>query len=134
MINSAIHHVGLSFSDVNAAEQYFDALLVDFMGLTKESVWEARAGWKGRGIRVYLYPGTSCRQPGVLHHLALTARNKDEVDAFARWAAARGWAIAKQPQSYSEYGGDYYAVFFHGPEGLRLELVHLTEEDEAVPM
>jgi hypothetical protein len=30
---------------------------------------------------------------------------------------------------YEKYGSDYYAVFFSGPEDLRLELVHLPEAD-----
>jgi glyoxylase I family protein len=37
--------------------------------------------------------------------------------------------ITAAPKAYPEYGGDYYAVFFAGPESLRLELVHLTEQD-----
>ena len=39
--------------------------------------------------------------------------------------------VTAAPRHYPAYGPGYYAVFFAGPEGLRLELVHLPEEDGA---
>lgn len=63
----------------------------------------------------------------VLQQLAFTARSRDEVEEFVGWARTNGVALRSVPRSYPEYGGDYHAVFFDGPEGLRLELVHLSE-------
>jgi hypothetical protein len=42
--------------------------------------------------------------------------------------------IVSGARAYAEYGGDYYAVFFEGPERLRFELVHLTETDGAAAL
>ncbi|HEX2879120.1 MAG TPA: hypothetical protein VHO25_06250 [Polyangiaceae bacterium] len=42
--------------------------------------------------------------------------------------------VTSGPKAFPEYERDYYAVFFQGPEGLRLELVHLSELDGAAPL
>ena len=134
MINSVIHHLGIGLRDPRSAESFFDRLFVEFLGLEKEAPTEAVAGWKGRGARFYLYPVSSGTDSGSLQHLALSARTRSEVDKFAEWASTRGVRITSGPKPYPEYGRDYYAVFFDGPEGLRLELVHLTELDGATPL
>lgn len=134
MINSVLHHVGIGFRDPKAAEPFFDRLLVDFLGMGKETTTEAAAGWKGRGTRFYLYPVKSGIAPGSLQHLAFTARTRAEVEAFPLWAQRNQITVRTAPRAYPEYGRDYYAVFFDGPEDLRLELVHLTEPDGADPL
>ncbi|MGL5942987.1 MAG: VOC family protein [Waterburya sp.] len=134
MINSLIHHLGIGLNEPQAAESFFDALLVEYLGMTKEEVWESVAGYKGRGTRIYLYPVKQGKVPGALQHLALTARSKQEVDQFAVWATKKGIKIVDFPRAYPQYGGDYYAVFFQAPEGIKLELVYLTEADNAQPL
>ena len=52
MINSVIHHIGIGLRDPQEAKSFFDALLVEYFGMTKEEVWESTAGYKGRGIRI----------------------------------------------------------------------------------
>ena len=101
--------------------------------MIKEEVWESVAGYKGRGTRIYLYPLKQGETPGALQHLAFTARSKQEVDRFAIWATKRAIEII-EPRAYRQYGGDYYAVFFLAPEGLKLELVYLSEADNAKPL
>lgn len=134
MINSVIHHLGIALRDPKFAEPMLDRLFVGFLGLVKEHTTEAIAGWKGRGARFYIYLRSSGVAPGALQHLAFTARTRTEVDAFPQWAHEHGFAVAGPPQSYPEYGDDYYAVFFNGPEDLRFELVHLSESDGAAPL
>ena len=134
MINSLIHHLGIGFRDPQAAEPFFDALLVEYLGMAKEEVWESVAGYKGRGTRIYLYPVKEGTPPGALQHLAFTARSRAEVDRFAIWATERAIKIIDPPRTYAKYGGDYYGVFFQAPENLKLELVHLTESDLAKPL
>lgn len=134
MINSVVHHIGIGIAHPTVAEPFFDALLVEFLGMTKEVCVEAAAGWKGRGSRLYFYPIEAGSAPGALQHIAFTARTRAEVDHFAIWARTRSIEIIDGPMDCPEYGGDYYAVFFRGPEGLKLELVHLTEADHAEPL
>lgn len=128
MHNSVIHHIGIGLTDPRAAEPYFDQLF-GFLGLEKEQTQEAVAGWKGRGTRFYLYPFKGGEPPGALQHLAFAARSRSEVDEFSRWAIAKVIRITSGPKPYPEYGADYYALFFEGPEGLRLEMVWLDEMD-----
>ncbi len=138
MINSLIHHLGIGLQSPENAEKFFDTLLVNYLGMIKEETTEAVAGWKGwkgRGSRIYLYSINNNRSmSGSLHHLAFTARTRDEVDRFVEWAQLNNITTTSEPRFYPEYGGDYYAVFFRGPEGLKLELIHLTEQDGAEPL
>lgn len=131
MKNSVLHHLGIGLADPRAAEPFFDRLFVGFLGLAKEETQEAVAGWKGRGTRFYLYPVRDGAAPGALQHLAFTAESREEIHRFCDWARANGVALRGEPRPYPEYEGDYYAVFFDGPESLRLELVHLSEPDDA---
>lgn len=55
MINSLIHHLGIGLQSPENAEKFFDTLLVNYLGMIKEETTEAVAGWKGRGLRIYLY-------------------------------------------------------------------------------
>ena len=134
MINSVIHHLGIGLRHPKAAEPFFDNLLVDFLSMTKEEVWESIAGWKGRGTRIYLYPVKNGSPPGAIQHLAFTARNRREVEDFPGWSLSRGFEIIDSPCEYPKYGRDYFAVFFRGPENLKLELVYLPESDHAEPL
>ena len=134
MINSVIHHLGIGLQDPRAAEPFYDALLVEYLGMEKEEVWESVAGYKGRGTRIYLYPIKAGKSPGALQHLAFTARSKQEVDRFVTWARVKEIQITDPPCTYTKYGDDYYAVFFQAPENLKLELVYLTEGDRAKPL
>ena len=62
-------------------------------------------------------------QPG-LHHLALKAKRRSDVDDFHAWLVAEGVEVLDPPDEYPQYGPDYYAVFFADPDGMKFELVH----------
>ncbi|MFZ1626055.1 MAG: VOC family protein [Gammaproteobacteria bacterium] len=134
LINSVIHHIGIGVQNSQDAEQFYDSLLVDYLGMEKEIVQEASAGWKGRGTRVYLYRSNVDANAQNLQHLAFTARNRQEVETFPGWAKLKGIEVLSEPKEYPEYGGDYFAVFFQGPDKLKLELVHLSEVDGAIAL
>ena len=58
-----------------------------------------------------------------LHHLAFAAGSREVVDERAAWLRAQGATIESGPEEYG-YTPGYYAVFFHDPDGIKLELVH----------
>ena len=58
-----------------------------------------------------------------LHHLAFAAASREVVDERAGWLRAQGATIESGPEEYG-YTPGYYAVFFHDPDGIKLELVH----------
>jgi catechol 2,3-dioxygenase-like lactoylglutathione lyase family enzyme len=129
MMNSVLHHLGIALRDPKAAEPFFDRLFTGFLGLEKEPTTEAVAGWRGRGTRFYLYPLGTGDVPGSLQHVAFSARSTAEVDKFARWAKDNGLSLISGPKSFPEYAAGYYATYFEGPEGLRLELVYFVDSE-----
>lgn len=62
--------------------------------------------------------------PG-LHHLALRAKSREDVDAMHRHLLKIGAQVLDAPAEYPRYnqGRGYYAVFFADPDGLKLEFV-----------
>ena len=59
-----------------------------------------------------------------LHHLALRARCRADVDRFHAFLVAEGIPVLDPPAEYPQYGPGYYAVFFADADGMKLELVH----------
>jgi glyoxylase I family protein len=64
-----------------------------------------------------------------IHHIALAATTRRLVDERAEWIAQNGGTIESGPEEY-DYTPGYYAVFFHDPDGIKLELVHRPAERE----
>ena len=58
-----------------------------------------------------------------LHHLAFAAASREVVDERAAWLRSQDATIESGPEEYG-YTPGYYAVFFHDPDGIKLELVH----------
>jgi catechol 2,3-dioxygenase-like lactoylglutathione lyase family enzyme len=58
-----------------------------------------------------------------LHHIAFAASSRAVVDERAEWLRAQGASIESGPREYG-YTPGYYAVFFHDPDGIKLELLH----------
>lgn len=67
------------------------------------------------------------RKPGALHHLALKAESRREVDQLYPQLRKIGALIVSEPRIYPEYGPNYYAVFFKDLEGIKYEIVCQTE-------
>lgn len=59
-----------------------------------------------------------------LHHWALRASSRADVDAFHEFLLKQEVEVLDAPREYPEYGENYYAVFFADPDGMKLELVH----------
>ena len=56
-------------------------------------------------------------------HLAFTAENRRQVDAFHRAALAAGGKDHGAPGLRPEYHANYYAAFVIGPDGHNIEVV-----------
>jgi glyoxylase I family protein len=63
-----------------------------------------------------------------VHHVALNASSRESVDAVADWLQELGAPIESAPREY-DYTPGYYAVFFHDPDWLKLEVVHRPPRD-----
>lgn len=130
-----VDHVDLTVADPAASFAFYEAVLgymgfriarahergYDFDrnpsdGLTM-SIGIVRAEGDGKARRHDRY------SPG-LHHLALAAASRADVDGLHALLVHIGATVLDPPADYPEYGQGYYAVFFADPDGLKLEFVH----------
>ncbi|MDE1461503.1 VOC family protein [Spartinivicinus poritis] len=66
-----------------------------------------------------------------IHHIALWAKNKKEVNYFHKnFLLKENVTVTDTPAEYPIYAPGYYAVFFTDPTGIRWELAHLP----SIPM
>lgn len=126
------HHLDLTVSDPVKSRPLYE-LFLGHCGFTLKS---AGAEWAGFGHAGKRYPaitllkatGAGAAQahdryaPG-LHHLALRASSRADVDALHAKMVAFGATILDAPAEYPDYGDGYYAVFFADADGLKLEYV-----------
>jgi catechol 2,3-dioxygenase-like lactoylglutathione lyase family enzyme len=134
IIRGGIHHIDLNVSDLAAAKAVYGPLL-EFLGYSCVTDDAERCAWdlpgEGRGTSFGLKPcdpalsGYAHKRyaPG-LHHLAWRAKSRADVDAVHALLVERGVTILDPPAHYPEYWGDYYAVFFEDPDGIKLEVAH----------
>ena len=128
----AVHHIDLSVSDVTAAKRVYGPVL-EFLGYTMVKDRPDGCEWdlQGRepfgaslGIRTATAGGSHDRYAPGLHHLAWRVESRAAVDAVHDLLVEHRIPVLDPPAHYPEYSGDYYAVFFSDPDGLKLEIVH----------
>lgn len=138
-LHGSINHVSLTVSNLEEAMGFFRPFL-EFFGyhvggispyagtrLTVNvhasngiaiNVWEAK---QQHPFEVY--------EPG-LHHLALNAGSRRQVDEIAKLVADHGLEILDGPGEFPFATDGYYAVYFLGPDDIKLEVVYMVELDE----
>lgn len=134
-----LHHLDLTVSDPAASRPLYEL----FLGHAGFTLKNAGDDWAGFGLGDRRYPcitlnkatgpnaarGHDRYSPG-LHHLALRARSREDVDALHAKLVEFGAVILDPPATYSDYGSGYYAVFFADRDGLKLEYVFTPPEGE----
>jgi glyoxylase I family protein len=139
-----IHHLDLVVSDLERSLPFYRELLGP-LGYVREG---GIVGERGERV-VYLghiseraafglrqrqsdAHGVPYDRYGVgVHHVAIAARSREVVDERAAWLRERGAEIESGPAEY-DYIPGYYAVFFHDPDGIKLEIVHVPEDHRLV--
>lgn len=133
-----VHHVEFSVRDHEASVAFYDAM---FGWLGYRSFWTLDIGYRSvyymaRFPFPHSYIGIQPARSGNrldhdaravgIHHIALWARNRREVDAFhAEFLQPSGVHVTDPPQAYPLYTPGYYAVFFDDPlNGIHWELAH----------
>lgn len=123
-----IDHMGIAASEFTASKRFYDAALGalgmeivmevtpamtggDYHGLGygtegKPGFWLSNGGPKGGGI-----------------HIAFTAANRAEVDAFHAAALAAGGRDNGAPGLRPHYHANYYGAFVYDPDGINVEAV-----------
>ncbi len=134
MRSSGVHHVDLVVSSIERSLPFYRELLgplgwphvAEVEGEREETIWYLWGRESTIGLRQAQAPGDYHRYRVGLHHLALEVESRDVVDERHRWLVEQGAEIESEPREYGYLPG-YYAVFFHDPDGIKLELVHVPE-------
>jgi catechol 2,3-dioxygenase-like lactoylglutathione lyase family enzyme len=125
------HHLDLTVTDPVKSRPLYEL----FLGHCGFTLKNAGATWAGFGLEDKRYPcitllkakGRKCAHdrytPG-LHHLALRAKSRKDVDALHAKLKKFGAKILDAPAQYDDYGKGYYAVFFVDPDGIKLEYAY----------
>jgi glyoxylase I family protein len=66
-----------------------------------------------------------------VHHVCIDVPRREVVDERAEWLRGEGVPIESGPAEY-DYTPGYYAVFFHDPDGIKLEILHRPRERDLV--
>jgi catechol 2,3-dioxygenase-like lactoylglutathione lyase family enzyme len=133
-----VHHVEFSVLDYDASIQFYDEM---FGWLGYKSFWTLDIGYRSTYyIARFPFPHSyigiqPAKSGGVLrqgdratgiHHIALWARSKKEVDRFYEaFLLKKGVRVTDPPAFYPAYSPGYYAVFFDVPvTGFHWETAH----------
>ena len=116
-------HVKFGASDFAASKEFFlKALEPIGVAVVSEGVptYGVELCQKGKVSSLILHQ--TAEKPAHLH-LAFTAENRQQVEAFYRAAMEAGGKDNGAPGLHPEYHGRYYAAFVIGPDGPNIEVV-----------
>jgi catechol 2,3-dioxygenase-like lactoylglutathione lyase family enzyme len=133
-----IHHVELSVLDYEKSIEFFDKMF-GWLGYT--SFWTLDIGYRStyymaRFPFFHSYIGIQPAEAGGklaygdfptgIHHVALWAKSRREVDGFYKEFLVRNRVkVTDPPAEYPTYAPGYCAVFFNDPvTGIHFELSH----------
>ncbi|MFE5914271.1 VOC family protein [Streptomyces wedmorensis] len=122
----ATHHVGLNVTDLDRSLSFYgDVLGFDVLGEGKED--GSRFAFLGQGGSLVLtlwQQADDAYAPGRagLHHLAFEAESLDHVRAAEAALTARGATFAYDGLVAHREGAASGGIFFHDPDGTRLEI------------
>jgi catechol 2,3-dioxygenase-like lactoylglutathione lyase family enzyme len=128
------HHIDLTVRDV-AASKAVNGPVLDYLGYRcvkdepEGCEWDLGPDGSGAslGLRACdpkLASHAHERYAPGLHHLAWRAASREDVDRLHDLLVDHGIKVLDAPAHYPDYSGDYYAVFFKDPDGMKLEFVH----------
>ena len=121
-----IDHTGVSASDFERSKSFYDAAFAALGGsvlkvVPSEFTGGVRVIGYGREQPVFWIHEGEKQAPPV--HVAFTARNRAEVDAFHAAAMAAGGTDNGRPGIRAQYHPDYYGAFVRDPDGHNIEAV-----------
>ncbi|HET7364263.1 MAG TPA: VOC family protein [Burkholderiales bacterium] len=113
-------HIGLGVSDLDASKTFLLRALAP-LGVGVVMTVPDGIGL-GKAQKPSFWLGTAQGKPQPLH-IAFTADNRAQVDAFYRAALAAGGKDNGPPGLRPHYHANYYAAFVIGPDGHNFEAV-----------
>lgn len=121
-----IDHTGVSASDFQRSKAFYDAVFAALGGSLLMTVPPEFTGGVsvigyGRERPVFWVHEGEKQAPPI--HVAFSARNRTEVDAFHAAAIKAGGADNGAPGIRAHYHPDYYGAFVRDPDGHNIEAV-----------
>jgi len=122
-----IDHIGIPVSDIERSRKFYEAALGALgMSVQKEVTSDEGGGWTALGFGV---PGEKIfwvgdgDKVGEGIHVAFTADERSQVDAFHAAGLNAGGRDNGKPGPIPNYGPNYYAAFVFDPDGANIEAV-----------
>jgi catechol 2,3-dioxygenase-like lactoylglutathione lyase family enzyme len=130
-----LDHVQLAVSDYGKAREFYVKALGP-LGWTMLMEFpmggERMAGGLGTQGKPYIWLANTGR-PAPTGHVAVGARNAEEVNAFYEAAIAAGGTDNGGPGIRKDYHDKYYAAYVRDPDGNNIEAVWQGEVEAAMP-
>lgn len=130
-----LQHVQVNVSDAPTALPFYKKFLGyfgyvpimedgTFLGLTNGTV----DFWIGAVEEKHTSTPFHRKNPGT-NHFAFTVEKKEDVDRFCDEFLKPNniSTLYDSPRLFPEYTGDYYAVYFEGPDRIKLEVMFTAE-------
>ncbi|WP_102263016.1 VOC family protein [Mesobacillus jeotgali] len=124
-----LHHVEINVTDLNKANVFWGWFLSELKYEVYQK-WDTGISWKFKKTYIvfvqteerFLQAGYHRSQVG-LNHLAFYADSRQHVDQMTEKLRERQIPILYQDRHPFAGGADHYAVFFEGPDRMKVELV-----------
>jgi catechol 2,3-dioxygenase-like lactoylglutathione lyase family enzyme len=120
-----IDHLVLSVGDFPRSKTFYNQLLT-FLGFKLKHEYDDMAGWSNGKTLFWIAAADAegrkhkYRKGDIgFHHYAFEMASRKDVDALGAFLEDNAVNIVDPPGEY--YGGDYYAVYFTDPDGMKLE-------------
>jgi catechol 2,3-dioxygenase-like lactoylglutathione lyase family enzyme len=121
-----IDHLVLSVGEFARSRAFYDKVL-GFLGFARKYDGGGFAGWSNGKTLFWIAQADAQgrkrkhRKGDIgFHHYAFELASRKAVDDLGAFLERHGMEVADPPGTYN--GDDkYYAVFFHDPDGMRLE-------------
>ncbi|WP_062356079.1 VOC family protein [Pseudoxanthomonas mexicana] len=129
-----IDHLGIDVADYTDSRVFYERVLATLgYGVVMEVTRAQSGGYEGCGFgppgRPHFWIGKGSGEPGRGSHIAFSASNRAQVDAFHAAALAAGARDNGAPGLRPRYHPDYYGAFAIDPDGHNIEAVcHLPAE------
>jgi catechol 2,3-dioxygenase-like lactoylglutathione lyase family enzyme len=116
-----IDHISIRVRDYEKSRSFYSKLFT-FLGFEISEDYGSTIGWTNGRTRYWIAPAEGRKSHRIgdvgFHHYAFELRNRADVDALQAFLEKEKVKIVDPADEYYE---DYYAVFFHDPDGLKLE-------------
>jgi len=131
MSKPSIHHLALTSSALERAREFYGELL-GLLGYHLHIDDPEILAWSGPDPEILIYPAREDQKgrdhrlydPGI-HHIAFRVDSRAAVDSAFEIATRLRVLVLESPKTFSQYHPDYYATFFHDPDGIKLEVMHI---------